>query len=154
MLTFERGNIFDKDVDAMVNPVNCMGVMGKGLALEFKRRFPEMFAAYRDLCHWRCVRLGRVDAVLSGASSPPYIVLFPTKNDWKEKSAMWAIRQGLHDMDLKCWAVGIRSVAVPALGCGLGGLPWNDVRTAMEDALAKSKLQYIVIPPIDLQANI
>jgi O-acetyl-ADP-ribose deacetylase (regulator of RNase III)/uncharacterized protein YwgA len=120
------GNLFESDAQTLVNTVNCVGVMGKGVALEFKKRFPAMFADYVDRCERKRVRLGEpylYEDQLSGMR----VVNFPTKDHWRSPSRLSEIERGL-DYFVKHYAQwGIKSVAMPPLGCGNGGLEWSEV---------------------------
>jgi O-acetyl-ADP-ribose deacetylase (regulator of RNase III) len=146
---FKRCDLFSLNVEALVNPVNCVGTMGKGLALEFKKRFPLMFNEYARLCGEGKMKLGEVQIVDSGVEAPAKIILFPTKYHWNENSLYVPIVEGLQDMKKKCEAEGIKSVGVPALGCGLGGLQWDTMKGALRrDLLSHSDIRYIVAEPI------
>ena len=125
------------DVDAIVNTVNCVGVMGKGIALQFKNKWPDNFVAYQTACKAGRVRPGRMLVFDAGAyAQPNYIINFPTKDHWRGKSQLAFIRDGLQDLVAQVRALGIRSIAVPPLGCGNGGLDWADVRPLIESAFA------------------
>jgi O-acetyl-ADP-ribose deacetylase (regulator of RNase III) len=133
------------DVDAIVNTVNCVGVMGKGIALQFKNKWPDNYAAYRAACENKQVRIGRMFVFDAGPyAQPHYIINFPTKDHWKGKSRLEYIREGLVDLVAQIKALGIRSVAMPPLGCGNGGLDWSDVRPLIEAAFAP-------LPDVDLR---
>jgi O-acetyl-ADP-ribose deacetylase (regulator of RNase III) len=124
--------------------------MGNGLELEFKERFPDMLWSYKALCNRGEMMLGRVRVVKSGVESPPEIILFPTKYHWRQKSRLVDIRPALEDMNHECNARGIETVALPAVGCGLGGLEWRIVREVIKRELSKSPVQYIAIPPVQV----
>jgi O-acetyl-ADP-ribose deacetylase (regulator of RNase III) len=127
------------DVDAIVNTVNCVGVMGKGIALQFKNKWPENFRAYEAACKAKQIRPGRMFVFDNGAlAKPHYIVNFPTKDDWRGKSRIEYVRDGLRDLIAQVRALGIRSIAIPPLGCGNGGLDWNDVLPLIEQAFAQA----------------
>nr|WP_231727272.1 macro domain-containing protein [Kordiimonas lipolytica] len=132
--------MFDDPSEAIVNTVNCVGVMGKGVALEFKRRWPENFKAYKKLCDQKQLSPGHMFIYDNGGmlveSGPRYLINFPTKQHWRAKSKMSYISEGLDDFVIQVQKLGIKSVAVPPLGCGNGGLPWNDVRKVIESKLA------------------
>jgi O-acetyl-ADP-ribose deacetylase (regulator of RNase III) len=131
------GDIFASDAEALVNPVNCVGVMGKGLALAFKKRFPRNFESYADACRVGMLRPGKVYVVpLWAKARPRYIINFPTKRHWREPSRSEDIAAGLADLVAVIREHDIRSVAIPALGCGLGGLSWQDVHQQITDAAA------------------
>jgi O-acetyl-ADP-ribose deacetylase (regulator of RNase III) len=137
MITFVTGDLLRADADALVNPVNCVGVMGKGLAAQFKRAFPAAFDSYRAACRRGDVVPGRMHIFETGATTAPrYLVHFPTKRHWRDKSRLGDIEAGLTALVDDVKRLGIRSIAVPPLGCGLGGLDWNDVRPRIEHAFA------------------
>lgn len=130
------GDLFGADVEVLVNPVNTVGVMGKGLALQFKHRYPDMFTAYQQAARRRELALGRMHVWRTGIECPRLIVNFPTKSHWRERSRLVDIESGLADLVRVTTAEGVRSVAVPALGCGLGGLDWSRVEPLMVAAFA------------------
>ncbi|MDE2594096.1 MAG: macro domain-containing protein [Burkholderiales bacterium] len=126
------------DVDAIVNTVNCVGVMGKGIALQFKNKWPANYRAYEVACKAGEVRPGRMFVYDAGAlAKPHFIINFPTKDHWRGKSTLAFIRDGLVDLVAHIQRLGIRSIAVPPLGCGNGGLNWADVQPLIEDAFAR-----------------
>ena len=145
MIHFIQGDLFASGCEALVNPVNCVGVMGKGLALQFKRRFPANFVAYREACARRSVRPGRCFVFDAGAGRPRFVVNFPTKRHWREPSRLEDIAAGLDDLAAVLRRHAIGSVAIPPLGCGLGGLPWPRVRSLLLDRLARSERVSVVI---------
>jgi O-acetyl-ADP-ribose deacetylase (regulator of RNase III) len=125
------------DADAIVNTVNCVGVMGKGIALQFKNKWPDNFKAYEAACKAGEVRLGKMFVFDSGALvRPHYIINFPTKQHWRGKSQMQSIKLGLEDLTAQIRRLGIRSLAMPPLGCGNGGLDWRDVKPMIEQAFS------------------
>lgn len=137
MIQFTTGNLLEADVDALVNTVNCVGFMGKGIALQFKQAFPENFTAYEKACHAGEVRPGRMFIFKTHSMiKPKYIINFPTKRHWKGKSKMEDIEAGLVSLIADVDRLGIQSIAVPPLGCGLGGLKWSEVRSRIERAFA------------------
>ncbi|WP_433082403.1 type II toxin-antitoxin system antitoxin DNA ADP-ribosyl glycohydrolase DarG [Dactylosporangium sp. CA-052675] len=138
MIQEGRGNLLSADVDALVNTVNTVGVMGKGIALQFKRAFPDNFRAYHEACERGEVRLGRmfvVDRAVLGQHR--FIINFPTKRHWRSASRLEDIRTGLDALVESIAEHAIASVAIPALGCGNGGLDWADVRPLIEVACAR-----------------
>ncbi len=128
MIRFPKGNIFDSGCDALVNPVNCVGVMGKGLALQFKQRFPANFFSYAKACRAGELVPGRMHLFDTHSPQPRCIVNFPTKRHWRDASRLDDVAHGLTALAGVIAAHDIRSIAIPPLGCGLGGLPWPDVR--------------------------
>ena len=137
MITLERGNLLDADVDALVNTVNTVGVMGKGLALQFKRAYPAMFRDYARAAQSGELEVGRMHVWETGElQGPRYIINFPTKRHWRQGSRLDDIEHGLTDLVRVVRALGIRSVAVPPLGCGNGGLGWAQVEPLITHALA------------------
>ena len=149
MIHYTSGNLLHADVDALVNTVNCVGVMGRGIALQFKHAYPGNFAAYARACKAAEVRPGRMFVYDTGAlSGPRFIVNFPTKRHWKEKSRIEDIESGLTDLGRAIEENGIRSIAIPPLGAGLGGLDWNEVKPRIEQAMAaQSDLDVLVFAP-------
>ena len=136
MIELKNGDIFGEDVEALVNSVNCVGVMGRGIALQFKNVFPENFKAYADACKRGEVRPGRMFVYESGKmTNPRYIVNFPTKRHWRGKSRIDDLDAGLVDLVRVIMERKIRSIAIPPLGTNLGGLRWADVRPRIETAL-------------------
>ena len=146
---FKSGDLFAEPADAIVNTVNCAGVMGKGLALQFKKRFPGNYAAYRAACEAGQVRPGRVFVYrASGIGMPRFIINFPTKDDWRKPSRLAWIDDGLADLSRVIREQGIASIAIPALGCDLGGLDWRDVRPRIAAMLAgHDGLRAVVFEP-------
>jgi O-acetyl-ADP-ribose deacetylase (regulator of RNase III) len=135
MIEDGHGNLLTADVEALVNTVNTVGVMGKGIALQFKRAYPANFRAYRDACARGDVRLGQVWAFDSGVLGPRrYVLNFPTKGHWRDRSRIEDIVTGLNSLVDVVSAQRIRSIAIPALGCGNGGLAWSVVRPLIEAA--------------------
>lgn len=131
-----KGDLLKEQTEAIINTVNCVGVMGKGIALQFKQRWPDNYAAYEDACKRKAVQTGKMFVYELGALAPKphYIINFPTKNHWKERSKYEYIDEGLQDLVKVIRELGISSIAVPPLGCGNGGLDWNIVRKKIEDA--------------------
>jgi O-acetyl-ADP-ribose deacetylase (regulator of RNase III) len=133
-----RGNLLTADVEALVNTVNTVGVMGKGIALQFKRAFPANYAAYRAACERGEVRLGRMFVYETDQlGSRRHIINFPTKQHWRSHSSLADIRAGLDDLVRVVHDLRVTSIAIPALGCGNGGLDWADVRPLIEAAAAR-----------------
>jgi O-acetyl-ADP-ribose deacetylase (regulator of RNase III) len=137
-VTITQGDLLRQDdVDAIVNTVNCVGVMGKGIALQFKNKWPENFRAYEDACKAQQVRPGRMFVYDSGGLvKPNYIINFPTKDHWRGKSRIEFIRDGLRDLVTQIKRLHIRSIAIPPLGCGNGGLDWQEVQSLIVSAFA------------------
>ena len=150
MIEYCRGNLLEADVEALVNTVNTQGVMGKGLALAFKNAFPENFRAYAQACQGGQVRTGQMfiteQQTLLG---PRWIINFPTKQHWRDSSKLEWIDQGLEDLRKNLADNQIVSVAIPPLGCGLGGLDWQLVKPRIEDALADlSSTRILIYEPL------
>lgn len=129
------GNLWTAEVDALVNPVNTVGVMGKGLALAFKEAFPENFVAYAQACKAGELAPGHLH-IVQRLAAPRFIVNFPTKRHWRNPSKFEFIREGLTDLVVRVRELKIASIAIPALGCGNGGLDWNEVRPLIVTAFA------------------
>jgi len=140
MLRLTQGNLLEAPAEALVNAVNEKGIMGKGLALLFKETFPESAKVYAEACHRREVQVGKMFLTERiEAEGPRWIIHFPTKKDWRNPSELQWIRDGLQDLRRVIRELGLRSIALPALGCGNGGLDWNHVRSEIESALGQIK---------------
>ena len=138
MIEQKIGDLFQEDVEALVNSVNCVGVMGRGIALQFKNAFPENFKAYASACKRKEVQPGRMFVYDSGKmTNPRYIINFPTKRHWRAKSRIEDIEAGLEALVGEIRQRKIRSIAIPPLGTNLGGLSWRDVEPRIKDALGK-----------------
>jgi O-acetyl-ADP-ribose deacetylase (regulator of RNase III) len=151
MIEISKGNILEADADALVNTVNCVGVMGKGLALQFKQAFPSNFTAYVTACAAQAVVPGRMFIFDAGQiAKPRYVINFPTKRHWRERSHMEDIRSGLQALVRDIRRLAIRSIAVPPLGCGLGGLDWQEVRPRIETAFSELPgVHVLLFEPMD-----
>lgn len=137
MIEFTSGDILRDDSEAVVNTVNCVGVMGRGIALQFKNAYPANFKAYEAACKRSEVQPGRMHVFETGQLTPPrYIINFPTKRHWRGKSRMEDIETGLSALIEAIRSKDIRSIAIPPLGSGLGGLDWSEVKPRIEAALA------------------
>lgn len=149
MIEFKTGDILQADAEALVNTVNCIGIMGRGIALQFKNAFPENFKAYEAACMREEVQPGKMFVFETGTmTNPKYIINFPTKRHWRGKSRIEDIASGLKALVEEIRARGIRSVAIPPLGSGLGGLNWADVRSRIVEALrGLNDVQVIVFEP-------
>jgi O-acetyl-ADP-ribose deacetylase (regulator of RNase III) len=128
-LTYLRTSIFDSPAQTLVNTVNTVGVMGKGIAREFKTRYPDMYKEYRRLCEQGKLRVGNLHL---WRGSTPWVLNFPTKTTWRRPSKLEYLELGLKSFRQNYERMGITSVSFPPLGCGNGNLDWNDVRPLME----------------------
>lgn len=126
-IELRTGDILRADADAIVNTVNCVGVMGRGIALQFKNAYPTNFKAYKAACDAELVQPGRMFVFETGKFTPRFIINFPTKRHWKGKSRIEDIDAGLTALAEEIKVRGIKSIAIPPLGAGLGGLDWADV---------------------------
>ncbi|MBI1779688.1 MAG: macro domain-containing protein [Proteobacteria bacterium] len=149
MIEFRIGDILKADAEALVNTVNCVGIMGRGIALQFKNDFPENFKAYEAACKRKEVQPGKMFVFETGTfTKPKFIINFPTKRHWRGKSRIEDIESGLKALVEEIRNRGIRSIAIPPLGSGLGGLNWADVRPRIEAALRDiNDLNVIVYEP-------
>ena len=156
MIHFTQGNLLDADVDAVVNTVNTVGVMGKGIALMFKERFPENFKAYAAACKRGEVQTGKMLVTSSPElSGPRWIINFPTKKHWRSPSKLEWIVEGLQDLVAVIEEYQIPSVAIPPLGSGNGRLEWSDVRPHIESALGDlAGVEVIVYEPTAKYQNV
>lgn len=134
MIEHCKGNLLEADVEALTNPVNCIGVMGKGLALDFKKAYPENFHLYKLACNKGEVKPGAMFITTTNLTKPKYIINFPTKRHWRETSYIEDIKSGLVALVADIKSLEIQSIALPALGCGLGGLRWQDVEPLIVSA--------------------
>ncbi len=150
MIEFRKGNIIFADVEALVNTVNCVGIMGRGIALQFKNVFPDNFHAYEVACKHGKIEPGRMFVYETHSlTNPHYIINFPTKRHWRSKSRLSDIKIGLVSLVAEIKRLNIKSIAVPPLGSGLGGLDWNKVRSLIVDSLSElSNLRVIVYEPL------
>lgn len=136
MITRVEGDLLSADVEALVNTVNCVGVMGKGIALQFKRRYPDVFKAYERACKRGEVKIGHMFVVPTDRlSGPRFVINFPTKKHWRSPSRLEYIEQGLNSLRQTVHNLGITSIAIPPLGAGNGGLEWSDVEPLIFEAL-------------------
>jgi O-acetyl-ADP-ribose deacetylase (regulator of RNase III) len=136
MIKYTQGNLLQADVEALVNTVNTVGVMGKGIALMFKEQFPENFKAYQQACKDNQVRVGEMFLTeRKDLLGPKWIINFPTKDHWRNPSKIEWIEQGLVDLVKVIRANGIQSIAIPPLGSGNGGLKWPEVKVLIEAAV-------------------
>ncbi|WP_046212423.1 type II toxin-antitoxin system antitoxin DNA ADP-ribosyl glycohydrolase DarG [Paenibacillus wulumuqiensis] len=151
MIEYKTGNLLEADTEALINAVNCVGVMGKGIALQFKQTFPDNFEQYQKACKLNEVIPGKMLMVpLQTASNPRYIINFPTKRHWRGKSKIEDVQSGMVDLIATIRTYGIQSVAIPPLGCGLGGLDWHDVQPLIETAAADlPEVHFAIYPPVE-----
>lgn len=132
MIEYIEGNIFDSPAQVIVNTVNTVGVMGKGLALSFKQRYPDMFERYKTACEKKQLAIGKLMLVYE---PDHWLLLFPTKENWRHPSKLEYIEKGLMKFSNTYADKNITSIAFPKLGCGNGGLDWEDVKPLMEKYL-------------------
>lgn len=155
MPVIKTGNILHEGTEALVNTVNCVGVMGRGIALQFKNAFPLNFKAYKKACERSEVRPGKVFVFETGQlTNPKYIINFPTKRHWRENSRVTDIVYGLQNLKGIIQDKGIKSIAVPPLGCGLGGLDWKKIRPLIEKELGELNDLHLVIFEPDTDPDI
>ena len=151
MIHYTKGNLVEAPAEALVNTVNEVGVMGKGVALAFREAFPVSARTYEEACQRGEVRVGRV-LVTENPSllGPRWIIHFPTKKHWRHPSKLEWVREGLDDLARVLRELGIRSVALPPLGCGNGGLEWTQVQRVIEAALSDLEdVEITVFTPSD-----
>ena len=159
MIEYKTGDILAEEAEALVNTVNCVGIMGRGIALQFKRAYPENFKAYAVRCRRNEMQPGSVFVFETGEMlRARYIINFPTKRHWRGKSRIEDIESGLVSLKEEIRSRGIRSIAIPPLGSGLGGLDWSEVRARLEAALEEFDEVKVVIfepggGPVDKRAN-
>ena len=145
MIRYIHGDIFTSPTQTIVNPVNTVGVMGKGLAAEFKRRYPDMYAGYRTACEKHLLVPGKL---MLFRECDYQVLLFPTKEDWLDPSRIEYIEAGLAKFVSSYESHGITSIGFPRLGCGCGGLNWQSVKSVMERYLHDLPIDvYILLGP-------
>ncbi|HBI36004.1 MAG: Appr-1-p processing protein [Spirochaetes bacterium GWF1_31_7] len=145
MITYKTGDLLLDDAQALVNTVNCVGVMGRGIALQFKKRFPDNFKFYEKACKQEAVIPGNMFVYETGnVTNPRIIINFPTKRHWRGASRLEDIEAGLENLADVIKKYNIKSIALPSLGCGLGGLDWNIVKPIIENYLSN-------IPSVDVR---
>ncbi|WP_152055235.1 type II toxin-antitoxin system antitoxin DNA ADP-ribosyl glycohydrolase DarG [Aliarcobacter butzleri] len=150
MIEYKNGDILREDVEAIVNTVNCVGIMGRGLALQFKNKFPQNFKEYQLACTNKEVQLGKMFVHQTGQLiNPKYIINFPTKGHWKQNSKIEDISNGLDDLITIIEKYSIKSIAIPPLGSGLGGLDWNQVKKLIEEKLKNINCTIILFEPLE-----
>lgn len=156
MIRYTQGNLLDAEVEAMVNTVNTVGVMGKGIALMFKEAFPDNFKRYEIACKAQEIQVGHVFATERHAlMGPKWIVNFPTKQHWRQPTQLAWVIDGLKDLRAFIQDKGIRSIAIPPLGCGNGGLGWSLVRPEIEAALGELVgVDIVVFEPTSKYQNV
>ena len=151
MIHYTTGNIFESDAQSLVNPVNTVGVMGKGLALQFKKAFPDNFKTYVEACKHKEIAVGKllVTKDRNLTSGEKIIINFPTKQDWRNSSEYSYIEEGLDDFLRIIEKEKITSVALPPLGAGNGGLEWEKVKRIMERKLCTLNIDVYVYEPTE-----
>jgi len=151
MIEFKRNDIFQSDCEAWINCCNTIGVMGAGLALAFKRRYPEMYKKYVEVCKKGELSTGKMHVWENPTGTPKYIINFPTKNDFHKDSEISYIVDGLIALKDEIINRKIQSIALPSLGCGLGNLSWDAVKVHIE-TFAKSlpeNIKIVVYEPLN-----
>ena len=155
MIKFTRGNLLEARAEALVNTVNTVGVMGKGIALMFKERFIENFRRYAAACKAKEVQIGRMFVTdVAELDGPRWIINFPTKQHWRMPSRMEWIIEGLQDLRRFLVEQRVKSVAIPPLGAGNGGLKWADVRKQIELELGGLDIEIFVFEPTKQYQNV
>lgn len=153
MIDSKTGNIFESNAEALVNTVNTVGVMGKGIALQFKERYPENYFAYRKACKDGQIDVGAMFVTaVNQVEGPKWIINFPTKKHWKGKSEMSFVERGLDDLIQVIVEHGIQSIAIPPLGAGNGGLNWGDVKELINKKLASVNIEIQLYEPTFIAA--
>jgi len=155
MITFTQGNLLAARAEALVNTVNTVGVMGKGIALMFKERFDENFRRYAAACKAREVQTGKMFVTqVHELDGPRWIVNFPTKQHWRTPSRMEWIVEGLQDLKRFLIEQQVKSIAIPPLGAGNGGLEWAEVREQIEQSLGDLDIDILVFEPTRQYQNV
>lgn len=147
MIKFTKGNILKANVEALVNAVNTVGVMGKGIALAFKKAFPLNYKLYKEVCNNKEFTVGSMFTTNTGKLTPRYIINFPTKEHWKGRSKIEFIESGMKKLIETIKTNDIKSIAIPPLGCGNGGLKWSDVKPIIINELQNIDIDIIIYEP-------
>ena len=150
MIYFKDGDIFKDTSEAIINAVNCVGVMGKGIALKFKEKYPDNYIMYKAACNRKEVKIGKMFIY---KESNKTIINFPTKQHWHNDSKIEYIKEGLKDLVKALQSLNIESVAMPAIGCGNGGLSWDIVKKTIKEYLSDVDMSIIVYNPVDIKEN-
>ena len=149
MIELIKGNLIEADAEALVNTVNTVGVMGKGIALQFKKAFPDNFKMYEQAAKNNKIQIGSVFVTETGKfTNPKYIINFPTKKHWRYPSKFEWIKEGLEDLKKFIIHNKIKSIAIPPLGCGNGKLKWTDVKLLIVNSLSEiNDLKVLLFEP-------
>ncbi len=148
MIEYRQGNLLEAPAEALVNAVNTVGVMGKGIALMLKSRFKMNYHLYADACKAKQVQIGKMFVTeVMELEGPRWIINFPRKQHWRDPSRFEWISEGLMDLRSILWEKNIQSVGLPALGCGNGGLEWDLVKAEIESSLAGLDIRILVYEP-------
>lgn len=148
LIQYKTGNLLEDQAEALVNTVNTVGVMGKGIAFQFKQAFPEIFREYEKASKKGNIEVGQMNVVPTNAIvGPRYVINFPTKKHWREKSQMIYVEEGLKSLVQVIRDLNIQSIAIPPLGCGNGGLNWTDVKPLIEEAFKNEPVEVYVYEP-------
>lgn len=150
MITYESGDLLESDAEALVNTVNCVGVMGKGLARQFRIKYPYMFLAYKDVCTSGAFLPGGVHWYYDRTTGK-MIYNLATKDHWRDPSRLQWVENGLEMLANLVRMDGIKSIAIPPLGCGLGGLDWADVEPLIISAFGDADVRVDLYPPVSSQ---
>jgi O-acetyl-ADP-ribose deacetylase (regulator of RNase III) len=155
MMHFTTGNLLDAKVEAVVNTVNTVGVMGKGIALMFKERFPKNYQEYLVASKSGAVQIGKMFvSATDELSGPKWVINFPTKKHWRNPSKIEWVREGLEALKEVIREKRITSIAIPPLGCGNGGLNWSNVRPLIQEYLNDlTDVEIIIYEPTEEYLN-
>ena len=150
-IKYVSGDLLTYPAEAIINTVNCVGVMGKGIALQFKQKYPENFRNYAKECKAGNVTTGKMLVYDCGmlSENPRYIINFPTKQHWRNNSKIEYITSGLDDLVNVIEKYQIKSIAIPQLGCGNGGLIWEEVEDIIIDRLSHLNIEVFIFAPED-----
>ena len=149
MIEYAQGNLLESEVEAQVNTVNTVGIMGAGIALQFKQKYPDCFYHYQIVCKQGHLNIGSMFVYPTPAGSiPKYIINFPTKKHWKNPSEIEWIEEGLDCLKYTIQLYNIKSIAIPALGCQNGGLSWTEIKPLIEKHMKElSDVKVIIYEP-------
>lgn len=149
MIIYKKGDLLEDPAEALVNAVNTVGVMEAGIAKQFKLKFPKMYIQYKKDCEKGLVTLGKMHVYQRHhRKSPKYIINFPTLGHWREEAKLENIEKGLEDLMRVVEELNISSIAIPPLGCGVGGLAWEEVKELFEQTFEEVSFDVHLYEPL------
>ncbi len=148
MIQYRQGDLFECGADGLVNAVNCEGIMGKGIAYQFKIRFPENNKSYIKACKSGELKIGKIHFFTENGIT---VINFPTKDKWRQPSKMEYVEEGMNNLVELLPRLGVKKIAIPSLGCGNGGLLWENVKKVIEEKISglKEEYDFLIFEPME-----